>query len=329
MKMPRVAPTGELIVLKRLFKLVLPVFAPAVLGAASPAAPAWLYPAEISSLPPVAVPTELPGSALHPSPDQLHDLAQAVDWYPADHPPAPDIVLHGHGAANACGYCHMINGVGRPENASIAGLDADYIRRAVRAYADGTRGSIVPDYLPHRLMRGTAQAVAPADLDAAARYFAALPRRSFGKVVETALIPAPAADSMAWRRDPSGRMVDLALRLFEMPDDFARFKVRDPRLTYTAYVPHGSLRRGEALAEGTIPGGPPACAACHGAAYQGTAIAPPLAGRSPHYLARALVNYRSHDRRGPDAAPMWQVTERLSNRDVIALAAWMGSRPVK
>ena len=305
------------------------MLAPLLIAAASPAAPGWLYPAENSTLPPVAVPTELPGSPLHPRADQLHDLAQTVDWYPADHPAPPDIVLHGHGAANACGFCHMANGVGRPENAAIAGLDADYIRRAVHGYADGSRGSPMPGYLAHSLMAATARAVAPADLDAAARYFAALPRHAFGKVVETALIPAPVADSMAWRRDPSGRTVDLGLRLFEMPDDFARFKARDPHLTYTAYVPHGSLNRGKALAEGTLPGGPPACAACHGAGYEGTAIAPPLAGRSPHYLARALVGYRSRARHGAEAAPMWQVTERLSNRDVIALAAWMGSRPVK
>ena len=134
------------------------MLAPLLIAAASPAAPGWLYPAENSTLPPVAVPTELPGSPLHPRADQLHDLAQTVDWYPADHPAPPDIVLHGHGAANACGFCHMANGVGRPENAAIAGLDADYIRRAVHGYADGSRGSPMPGYLAHSLMAATARA---------------------------------------------------------------------------------------------------------------------------------------------------------------------------
>jgi cytochrome c553 len=293
-----------------------------------PPAPGWLFPPEQSTAPRPIIPHTLPGSTLHPTDDQLGDLASAVDWYPGDHPHAPDPVLHGRAEAGACGFCHLVNGGGRPENASIAGLDADYIRRAVHGYTSGTRDSADPEFLAFRLMRATARAVDDAQIDAAAAYFSALPRHTFGKVVETALIPSPVGDAMVWRPDPSGKRARLGLRLIEMPDDFGRFKARDPHLDYTAYVPLGSIARGAQLARGLVPQGPPACAACHGADYDGTAIAPPLAGRSPTYIARQLVNYRSGARHGAEAQPMLAVAAPLGDRDIIALAAFMGSRPV-
>lgn len=299
------------------------------LAAAKPApVPAWLFPPETSPVPRPSVPHTLPGSSLQPTDAELGNLASVVDWYPGEHPQAPQAVLHGNDKAGACGYCHLPDGRGRPENASLAGLDADYIRRSVHGYASGQRSSADPEFLAFRLMHKTALGVAEADLDAAARYFAALPRHSFGKMVETALIPAPVGDGMVWRPDPSGQRARLGLRLIEMPDDFGRFKARDPHLGYTAYVPPGSIARGAKLATGAAPHGPPACATCHGENYNGTAIAPPLAGRSPTYIARQLVNYRSGARHSVEAEPMRAVAGGLGNHDIVALAAFMGSRPI-
>ncbi len=296
-------------------------------GAAMPP-PIWLFPPRTSTIPRPAVPHALAGSTLHPTDDQLETMADAVDWYPGDHPAAPNAVLHGSGKASACGYCHLPNGAGRPENASLAGLDAAYIRRAVHAYAGGTRDSSDPAFRAFQLMKQTAIAADDADVDAAAAYFSQLPRHAFGRVIETASIPSPVGDAMVYRPDPSGRREVLGQRLIEMPDDFGRFKARDSRLGYTAYVPPGAIAEGAHLATGMAPGGPPACAACHGWDYNGTTIAPPLAGRSPTYLARQLVNYRSGARHDDQAAAMQAVTAHLTDRDVIALAAYMASRPV-
>jgi len=296
-------------------------------GAATPP-PAWLYPARITTIPRPAKPHTLPGSTLDPTEDQLGTMTAVVDWYPGDHPAPPNAVLHGSGGANACGFCHMAGGTGRPENASLAGLDPDYIRRSVQAYAGGTRESSDPTFLANLLMRKTAKAASDADVDAAADYFSQLPRHAFGKVVETATIPAPVGDAMVYRPDPSGKREPLGERLIEMPDDFGRFEARDPRVRATAYVPPGAIAHGAQLASGMAPGGPPACATCHGFDYNGTSIAPPLAGRGPTYLARSLVNYRSGARHADEATAMRGVTAHLTDGDVIALAAYMASRPI-
>ncbi len=299
-----------------------------LLAGATQPPPAWLYPPRSSTVPRPPVPHALAGSTLHPTDDELETMTAVVDWYPGDHPAAPAAVMGPTGKANACGYCHMPNGAGRPENASLAGLDAAYIRRAVHAYVSGTRESSEPTFLAFKLMRLTALAADDATIDAAAQYFSRLPRHAFGRVVESAAIPVPIGDAMVYRPDPSGKREALGDRLIEMPDDFGRFEARDSHLGYTAYVPPGAIAQGATLASGMAAAGPPACTACHGGDYNGTAIAPPLAGRSPTYLARQLINYRSGARHADEAVAMHAVAAHLTDHDVIALAAFMASRPV-
>ena len=44
------------------------------------------------------------------------------DWHPDSHPPMPPVVAKGGGdGVVACGYCHLPNGQGKPENAGLAG----------------------------------------------------------------------------------------------------------------------------------------------------------------------------------------------------------------
>jgi mono/diheme cytochrome c family protein len=83
------------------------------------------------------------------SPIILHqsnfDGTQAVDWFPNAHPPAPEVVLNAKGKGGSpCGYCHLPDGRGRPENARLQGLPADYIVEQVKAFANGTRRAAVP-----------------------------------------------------------------------------------------------------------------------------------------------------------------------------------------
>jgi hypothetical protein len=47
-------------------------------------------------------------------------------------------------------------------------------------------------------------------------------------------------------RTPPKLMIELS-RIVEVPDDLLRFESRDPRSTFTAYAPIGSLAKGEAL----------------------------------------------------------------------------------
>jgi cytochrome c553 len=84
----------------------------------------------------------------------------------------PDIVIHGRKPdVYACGCCQLPDGLGRPENSSLAGLPADYIIHQMTDFRSGTRKSSEPRHLPvanmiSRETKATNQAAA-----AAAEYF--------------------------------------------------------------------------------------------------------------------------------------------------------------
>jgi cytochrome c553 len=80
---------------------------------------------------------------------QARDLFFALDWHPSDHPPLPDIVAHGRKPdVMACGVCHQADGPGGPENASIAGLPAQYIVQQMADFKSGVRTTSVPQRIP-------------------------------------------------------------------------------------------------------------------------------------------------------------------------------------
>ena len=80
----------------------------------------WAFPGsgESSSSIDPAREEHLPGSQQSFTVAQLSHLTAAVDWFPAAHPPMPLAVRGGQGDTFACGFCHLPEGVGRPENAS-------------------------------------------------------------------------------------------------------------------------------------------------------------------------------------------------------------------
>lgn len=294
------------------------------MGAAEPP-PSWLFPFNPPpKTPPVydnIVKRGPPGSALKITEAQNRDLFHVADWYPTDHPPMPIAVREGRKPDQfACGTCHLPNGGGRPENASLAGLPASYIVAQVKAFASGARGDGA-----HRpvKMASIAKAVPADQLAAAARYFASIKPHRFGRVVETASIPHVTSNPMPWHYTGAKGTEPLGGRLIEVPDNFERHEMRDSRLNYTAYVPIGSVARGKDLAQHWGKGAY-ACATCHGANYQG-GLGPRLAGRSPSYLARQLYNFKSGARGGPASAQMAQVTKGMRVSDMVALAAFMGN----
>ena len=82
-----------------------------------------------------------------------------------------------------------------------------------------------------------------------------------------------------------------------MPEDNAREALRDPRSGFVAYVPVGSIKKGEALVK-TGGGKTTACAICHGADLKGLGPVPGLAGRSPSYSARQMFDMQTGARAG-------------------------------
>ena len=256
----------------------------------------------------------LPGAERSFTSVELASLSSAPDWYPADHPQMPPLVARGHGDISACGYCHLPNGAGRPENAALAGLPADYIIRQVQDFARDARSPSRPGRVPAQMMiRSARLATLDPEVEAAARYFAMVPFRSTCRVVEADLVPTTVVSG--WIYNKTFAIEALDSRIIEVADDHARFELRDPRTTYTAYVPFGSIARGEVLTLG--------CRSCHGGTFRGLSTAPPIAGRSPSYLARQLFDLRSGARHGAAAAAMMPIVETFSNDDVVAICAYV------
>ncbi len=298
------------------------VLAAIVAISAAPApAPDWAFPGPGATTN-ASAPRASEVMRLAGSPIILHqsnfDGTQAVDWFPNAHPPAPEVVLNAKGKGGSpCGYCHLPDGRGRPENARLQGLPADYIVEQVKAFANGTRRAAVP-YMPTSYMAEVAHAIEPADLAAAAAYFSRFEPQSHTQVVEAATIPAAAAWHFVYRFD---RLKHEALgqRIIEGPVDGERFELRDPEARYIAYVPKGAVTRGRVIAEHGASGGP-ACVSCHGQALIG------IAGASPTFLARQLMDFRSKARNDPSAAPMQAVAGQLTDAQIIDAAAYVGSR---
>jgi Cytochrome c553 len=199
----------------------------------------------------------------------------------------------------------------------LAGLPAAYILEQLKAFRDGSRANDE--------MHAEALDVSDTDLQQAVRYFSGLQLAlARARVVEAARVPKTRIES--WMLVPVRGAISEPIgdRVIELPLDVDQLRLGDARMRFVAYVPPGSLARGRVLAStgaGTIT----ACTACHGADLRGMADIPPLAGRSPTYLTRQLVQFALGGRHGPAVLPMQQEVSRLTFNDMISVAAYAGS----
>jgi cytochrome c553 len=296
--------------------------------ASSVSYPAWAYPwaPDFKAAADDGVPKRVPDSAAAFTIAQERDLFFAPDWHPGDHPAMPDIVAHGRKPdVRACGSCHRVEGTGGPENASLAGLAAPYIVQQMADYKSGARKFSGPQRSPVLLMTAIAKAATDAEVQAAAAYFSSLKPKSNIKVVETDTAPATQIARVFYMLDKNGGTEPLGERILEVPVDVAQFEHRDSRSQFVAYVPKGSIAKGEALAKTGGSGTTIACAGCHGPALQGLGSIPGIAGRSPSYIVRQLFDFQQHSRQGSAGALMEPVVEKLSQNDMISLAAYVSS----
>jgi len=264
----------------------------------------------------------VPGSRIRHRESDVHHMSAAVDWFPSSHPPAPAIVIHPTSDVWACGYCHLPDGQGRPENASLAGLSKAYILTQMRAFAEGERASAAPSYEPTGYMTTEAKKVAAQDWPAAATYYSQRRFISQVKVVESASTPPVIARAYVYVPG-DGPPTPLGARIIETPASMERFEARDPHVPIIAFVPEGAISAGAKLAASGGPAAQP-CALCHGAGLKG-GLGPPLAGRSPSYIFRQLMAFQTGARRNPEAAPMRLETADLSQTQMIDLAAYAAS----
>lgn len=297
-------------------------------AAAAEAVPAWAYPVNPPGFKPAAddgTPRRVPDSELRYTLSQVRDRFLAPDWHPAEHAPMPEVVARGRKpAVYACGYCHRATGPGGPENASLAGLPEGYILRQMADVRSGARQSAVPQRAPVQLKAAMAKEVTEAEVSAAARYFASLKHRANLRVIETDRAPTTTVAGWVHVALSTGETEPLAGRIIEVPEEAEHFESRDARARFIAYVPTGSVRQGAMLAAGSRT---PACTSCHGADLRGLGEVPSIAGRSPSYVMRQLVDMKLGLRAGAGAAPMKPVVEALSIEQMTALAAYLATLP--
>jgi cytochrome c553 len=300
-------------------------------GAAAPAAaaPAAAPPAEPAEDRDTV--RHLPGSTAALSLKQVDDNFGPGDWYPGDHPAMPEVVAHGRKPdVRACGFCHYPNGKGRPNNAGPAGLPASYILQQLENFRNGDRKSWDTRKANTNQMIAIARGMTDDEMKAAANYFAAMKWTSWVKVVETDTVPKThfvgGGGGLCLPLEGGGTE-PLGRRIVETPANPEDTEpMRNPRSGFIAYVPVGSVKRGEALATKGGGGKTVACAACHGPGLKGDVLgyAPSLAGRSPSYLARQLYDIQKGTRTDYSRL-MKMAVENLSEDDILDITAYVAS----
>jgi cytochrome c553 len=263
-----------------------------------------------------------PGSAREYEAAKIAGNTNPPDWFPDEHPAAPRSVAGGAGIRFACGSCHLMSGQGHPEAADIAGMPAEYLMRQIAYYKAGTR-------LDDARMGPIAKATSDEDVRQAAEYFAALKPAPWVKVIETATPPKTFIATAGRHRQlhPDGGTEPIGHRILEIPADPFRTEIRDPHSGFIAYVPPGSIARGEELVKGAASGKTVQCALCHGEGLKGLGEVPRLAGLQPLYVARQLFDIRHGSSAGKAVALMKPVVANLSDDDIIALSSYLGSLP--
>jgi cytochrome c553 len=298
-----------------------------IVGSATKAAetPSWAYldnPPGVTPAPDTGAPLRVPDSDGAFTLTQIRNLFFSPDWHPADHSAMPSIVSEGRKPnVRACGSCHRSDGSGGPENAKVAGLPADYIAQQMRDFRSGVRKSSVMGRIPPDVMVASAKDITDEEIAAAAAYFSAQKPRQAIKVVEADTIPKTMVTGWHFAVSPDGGTQPIGQRVVEVPENLAYFSARDGRAQFVAYVPPGSVKKGEELA---LTGGSKtvSCRICHGQDLKGLGDIPGIAGRSPSYVVRQLHDFQSGARAGTNSALMKGVVENLSVDDMVALAAY-------
>jgi cytochrome c553 len=162
------------------------------------------------------------------------------------------------------------------------------------------------------------------EIRAAAEYFSALQPRPWIRVVETGSVPKTHVAGWMLVASEDAATEPIGVRIIETPENLERTELRDDRSGFIAYVPMGSVKKGEALATGnsnkTL-----RCATCHGRGLKGLDKVPRLAGRSPSYIVRQLYDIQSGARAGAAVQKMKPAIAKLTVDDMAAIAAYLAS----
>jgi cytochrome c553 len=284
----------------------------------------WAFPVPSKDQPKEedAGPRHIPGSTKAFTQAQIDDLFNPPVWFPEQYASAPPTVVHGKPPdVPGCGSCHLMSGMGHAESSQLAGLSSGYIVEQMNNFKSGDRKD------PAR-MTAIGKAISMEDAQQAADYFSALKPIPWNKVVEADMVPKTFVNNARQRLPlPGGGTEPIGNRIIEVPVDPALALARDPRSSFTDYVPTGSIAKGNALASTGGDGKTLPCGICHGTTFTGVGDVPRLAGLSPIYIARQLYRFQNGDRGGDAAELMKPAVAQLQDDDIIALAAFLASQP--
>jgi cytochrome c553 len=189
----------------------------------------------------------------------------------------------------------------------------------------GHRVSSVQQRGPTQTFATLVKNINDAEITAAAAYFSSIPAQSNVKVVETDMVSKTFIPWWHLAIAPGGEKEPIGQRIIEVPDDLEQFVSRDSRAQIIAYVPLGSIRKGETLATTGANGRTVPCETCHGPGLRGLGPVPGIAGRYATYIVRQFYDFKHGVRRGALSALMNPTVEKLDLDDMIALAAYASS----
>jgi cytochrome c553 len=289
--------------------------------------PIWAYPGHFSSLAGTAEVEHLPGSKASYTRAEINNIFVVPDWYPDAHPPMPEVVAHGRKPdVYSCGHCHLPNGQGRPENASVAGLPAEYIIQQMADFKSGLRKGSDPEMRSVNNMMQLAKSASDEDVKAAAAYFSSIPLKPWIRVVEVDQVPKTKPEGGMMVVIDGGGSEPIGDRVIEVSENLERTELRDPTSGFIAYVPKGSLEKGKLLVTTGDNGKTMACTMCHGANLKGTGNIPSIAGRSPSQMTRQIIDFQMGSRNGAMAPMMKGVVAKLTIEDIVAITGYLASQ---
>lgn len=294
---------------------------------AADAPPFWAYgipPGEMvapTPAPPDPSMKHLPGNDMSFTRAQISNGFGPADWYPGDHPAMPPIVAKGkEPAVRACGLCHYPNGKGRAENAGVSGLPTSYFIQQMLDFKNDKRKSAETRKANTKAMAVFAKNMSDDEIKQAAEYFAAIKWTPWIKVIESKTAPKTKVNNGLFLAEGDEKE-PLGNRIVEVPVNAEATEIlRDPHSGFNAYVPVGSLKKGEALVKNKQ------CALCHGEGLKGLGPVPPLAGRSPSYLMRQMYDMEHGFRDGLWTGLMKPVVANLSDQELLEISAYIAAQ---
>ena len=207
------------------------------------------------------------------------------------------------------------------ENGHVSGLPEAYFLEQLAAFARGDRRSADPRKANTNEMAMIAANLTETEKQEIAEYFTSLPFRQMVRVVEADEVPQVRVTSNRLMLPlPDLPLMPLGQRIIEVPENPERTEMsRDPRGGFVAYVPVGSVAKGEALVS-TGDGKTIQCGICHGPEQRGIGPIPSIAGRTASYTMRQLWDIKQGTRL---SATMTPIVANLTAEDMLNIVAYL------